>query len=570
MVSANSIVLMALLGAAPSVEIWEFTAPWCPACQSMEPVVQRLVDENIPVRQIPVDDYQELAAQAEVTHLPSFVLVIDGRILNRTIGEQSIEQLRAFYDSGRRPASGSGDGRLARTVSPRDAFAARNGSVVRGQQAAPRPFERLGNALSSLTGRGVSETPANPGASESGALASGTAGTFDGLPPEVAPASVTYPLSGPPIQPPSSIASRTSGSMAGYSSEAFSTPTPLAPLSFASSSQPEPVAGLASARSHTAGNPGPADDPVQTALDATLLIRVHDPMGISLGTGTIVDVRANEALVLTCGHIFREAGESGTIACELQGRHAGHKAEGVLIGYDLKRDVGLISIRTGQPLQPIQIAGPGHQPGQGDTVFAIGCGRGAPASVIRNQIIAVNRYNGPANLVVGGRPIDGRSGGGLFSEDGRLIGVCNAADPELDEGIYAALGPIHAELDARGLGFIFRNPKTGSDREGSPGVSREVAPAVTSAGSLAFADAAPQGMLSTGMQAPASATSQPSAGDTEVICIVRPKGKPFDAGRAYVLDKPSPGLLHQLSEELGKRGPHEFTSRRHDHAPPVR
>ena len=33
-----------------------------------------------------------------------------------------------------------------------------------------------------------------------------------------------------------------------------------------------------------------------------------------------------------------------------------------------------------------------------------------------------------------GQPLIGRSGGGLFSADGHLIGVCNLADPKDDVG----------------------------------------------------------------------------------------------------------------------------------------
>ena len=68
-------------------------------------------------------------------------------------------------------------------------------------------------------------------------------------------------------------------------------------------------------------------------------------------------------------------------------------------------------------------------------MFSIGCDHGADPSVLRGRLKQVNKYLGPENITVQGRPTEGRSGGGLFSYDGKLIGVCNAADPEIDEGL---------------------------------------------------------------------------------------------------------------------------------------
>ena len=138
---------------------------------------------------------------------------------------------------------------------------------------------------------------------------------------------------------------------------------------------------------------------------------------------------------------------------------------GKLIAFDLRRDVGLVAMQPGVPVVAAKVGGAGDQPRKGDAVFSMGCNQGKPPTVIANQVLAVNRYHGPANLVVGGRPIDGRSGGGLFDQEGVLVGVCCAADQEADEGLYSALGPIHAELDRSGLGFIYRKPGSKASRK---------------------------------------------------------------------------------------------------------
>ena len=51
-------------------------------------------------------------------------------------------------------------------------------------------------------------------------------------------------------------------------------------------------------------------------------------------------------------------------------------------------------------------------------------------------------------------PQVGRSGGGLFTADGLVIGVCSAADRQQHEGLYASLGAIHAELEHAGLAWL--------------------------------------------------------------------------------------------------------------------
>ena len=69
----------------------------------------------------------------------------------------------------------------------------------------------------------------------------------------------------------------------------------------------------------------------------------------------------------------------------------------------------------------------------------------------------MNRYNqhlGLTNYEIEGAPIDGRSGGGLFDQQGFLIGVCNAADYHENVGIYAGLGSIRKQLERIGMASL--------------------------------------------------------------------------------------------------------------------
>jgi hypothetical protein len=141
--------------------------------------------------------------------------------------------------------------------------------------------------------------------------------------------------------------------------------------------------------------------------------------------------------------------------------------------------------------------------------------------------------------------VQGRSGGGLFSAEGYVIGVCNAADPEDDEGLYAAIAAIHAELNQAGLAKFCL-----------PSESIAVAPPPTfptHMPALGSADAH-AATVPTSSTTPNVATAAASnaielggaAAGTEVVCIIRSKGDPEGQGRIVVVDQPTPELLEQL------------------------
>ena len=82
-------------------------------------------------------------------------------------------------------------------------------------------------------------------------------------------------------------------------------------------------------------------DATALALAATVRLRIDDERGHSYGTGTIIDVHGQDALLVTCGHIFRESKGRGRIVVELFGPHATGPLEGELIRYSLEPDVAL-------------------------------------------------------------------------------------------------------------------------------------------------------------------------------------------------------------------------------------
>ena len=154
--------------------------------------------------------------------------------------------------------------------------------------------------------------------------------------------------------------------------------------------------------------------------------------------GTVVDVHGEEALVLTCGHLFRESQGKGRILIDRFDATVVQPTTGSVISYDLDLDVALVTMKLTRPIQTAKLAPAEYKAQKSEGVFSIGCNHGEAPTVMNGEVNQIDRYLGPPNITASGRPVDGRSGGGLFNRAGQLIGVCNAADPEFDEGIYAA------------------------------------------------------------------------------------------------------------------------------------
>jgi len=327
------------------------------------------------------------------------------------------------------------------------------------------------------------------------------------------------------------------------------------------------------------------------ALDAALIaasvrLRVEDPQGHSCGSGTLIDARQSEALILTCGHIFRDSKGQGRIEVDLFGPRGAEQAAGKLISYDLQRDVALVSIRTPGPVATTRVAPPGFQIAPGKPVVSVGCNNGDRPTARHSRVSSLDKFLGPPNLQVDGLPVEGRSGGGLFSSDGLVIGVCNAADPSDREGLYAALASIHAELDQARLSFVYKSDGPGAAPQpaGSPPATalatadppplpkqmprpsdpfaadehplRPMAASVGGDPGRRPSAAAPLGVEE---QAALDEIRQRLQAGAEVICVVR-SPDPQAQSEIFVLDKASPAFLGQLSAMARPKEPLLSTS----------
>lgn len=330
----------------------------------------------------------------------------------------------------------------------------------------------------------------------------------------------------------------------------------------------------------------------QRLLQATARLRVQDPQGASWGTGTVIDCRQGEALILTCGHIFRDSDGNGTIEVDLFGAPDAGRLAGQMVAYDLDRDLALVSVFTEVTLDAVAVGGVGRPREVGEGVVTIGCDGGRDPTMHISRVTSVDKYLGPANVQVAGQPVQGRSGGGLFALDGTLLGVCNAADPEDNEGLFAALPSIHEHLDEAGLAFVYRHvyPGAGTELAGTndgqtvphlpdamppfsldrrdrsdavPTASPGPLPQAAGAAPLPLAQGQPmpQPLPPTAAEASVEASPDLSAGEqalldhvrqhggnAEVICIVRPHGASQSASEVFMLQAASPGFRGRLSE----------------------
>ena len=313
------------------------------------------------------------------------------------------------------------------------------------------------------------------------------------------------------------------------------------------------------------GTRQPSNSLEASALDATVRLQVSDEEGTSYATGTVIHSYKGESLVLTCGHVFRESAGRGDIVAEI-GFEDGVsiKVPGKLLDYDSDaNDIALVSIRNGKhQVAAVEIAGADSFVNVNDKVWSIGCDHGEAPSIRHSAIKNLARYDGALKYDIFGRPVNGRSGGGLFNAKGQLIGVCNAAAVEVDEGIYSALETIHWELARTNLDRIFQSAPARTipnsiDSEtpqrmalaSTPAPAKKLAPSRNLV-PIARRSAATDVAATSPVRNVSFEQSISSDSDREVIITVRSKTNPNDS-RTITISDPTPKLLDYLGGMQG-------------------
>jgi thiol-disulfide isomerase/thioredoxin len=234
-----------------------------------------------------------------------------------------------------------------------------------------------------------------------------------------------------------------------------------------------------------------SDLPAQTTVPnpkpwkTVVRIRVIGDHSTGFGSGTIISSTPVESVILTCAHIFKLDGRKQFAPAEfprrimidlfdgkLQGTsparvHFLESVVGTAVDYDFKRDVGLIRIRPGRQLPASRVVPAYWEPKSRMEVLTVGCSEGSDASVWPTVISRSRIQN-----FLGGNPTyeavecdvapkQGRSGGGLYTQDGYIVGVCNFAEPQGNHGLYATPRSIYNLLDRNQLTALYAPVRRG-------------------------------------------------------------------------------------------------------------
>lgn len=426
--------------------VLNFSATWCGPCKKVAPIVSRLKQQGYPIRKIDVDREPELARRFGITSIPAFVVLVNGKEVERTVNVVSEARLKRM---------------LARI---------------------PRKSQVDTVGLASVADRRVSDR--------------------------------TLSLSDNPF--------------AKRDSRLQSTLEP-------ETSRADPMA-------------------------CSVRIRVHDDKGVNYGSGTVIDSQPGRSLIVTCGHIFRHVTNASKIEVELFDGGDLRQFAGKVVKFDLDSDVGLMSIDTPTRIPSAKVAGKSARPKRGDVVYSIGCGDGDPPTKQIHRVTALNRYLGPDNIECTGVPVQGRSGGGLFNQQGEIVAVCNAADPRDQRGLYAGTLAVHKLLDAVRLTNLYQPNTNKQIASNASGIRKDRdAPAFrTEIDSVQLAS------MRMGSKSEGDIDSKPverplteemkeivrQSGDAEIVCIIRPHGNPRASSRIVVIHKASRKFVQYLEGEL--------------------
>jgi len=216
-------------------------------------------------------------------------------------------------------------------------------------------------------------------------------------------------------------------------------------------------------------SPTRAGEPLDAPMpedDATYRPTVVVRKGSALGTGTIIASVEGETLILTAAHVVEDP---GPLHVELFRYNLGFERIRSMTGFPRRlratiaardRDTDLAILRVGGQLELPYVAriAPSNRPFvSGTAVTSIGFDRGErligfPTRIKKVERIDMDRGGGERSFLITEHPPEvGRSGGGLFLQNGTLVGVCLAKaqlKPGAILGMYSPVGNVRRLLEA--------------------------------------------------------------------------------------------------------------------------
>lgn len=81
-------------------QLLHFTASWCQPCKQMEPLIAKLVSENLAINynKIDLSDEFDDAIEYGVRGVPTFIALVDGKEIARHTGVATEEKLLNLFN----------------------------------------------------------------------------------------------------------------------------------------------------------------------------------------------------------------------------------------------------------------------------------------------------------------------------------------------------------------------------------------------------------------------------------------------------------------------------------------
>ena len=221
----------------------------------------------------------------------------------------------------------------------------------------------------------------------------------------------------------------------------------------------DPAAGCVDGRCPRVVGPLPVVAAPRTAQStipreqAAAIVRVVNARGPNraLGTGTVVDVDVDRALIITCAHLFREG--AGAVQVTFP---AGRTFAARLVKIDTSADLAALAT-TATDAEPVTVAR--QSPQRGDPL--ISCGYGADGRLWCNRgralgYVATSGSHGTETLELSGAARFGDSGGPVFDRNFELAAVLFGTNGRVVDGTFC--GRVRQFLQGLSPRFGGRRP----------------------------------------------------------------------------------------------------------------
>lgn len=84
------------------LKLLDFYADWCGPCKIMSPVLEemeKIFQGKIDFQKVDVEANEQLASQYDIRSIPTFILVKEGKELDRRMGAMPKEMLKDWLDN---------------------------------------------------------------------------------------------------------------------------------------------------------------------------------------------------------------------------------------------------------------------------------------------------------------------------------------------------------------------------------------------------------------------------------------------------------------------------------------